>query len=239
MSLIQINNLHKTYNTSKDHVHALQGVTLEIEQGEFVAVMGPSGSGKSTLLSVLGGLSHPTQGSVVVDGIDLYALPTEQRADFRREYLGFVFQSFQLIPYLTVLENVMLPLVASAYSGQEKKKMAIDILERVGLRSKALRLSDELSGGEQQRVAVARALVNQPPIVLADEPTGNLDTRTSSEIMKLLQGLNQEGHTIIMVTHNSENLQYANRCIHLRDGQLNLQPEEMLPETAKKVSRLA
>lgn len=239
MSLIQINNLHKTYNTSKDRVHALQGVTLEIEQGEFVAVMGPSGSGKSTLLSVLGGLSHPTQGSVVVDGIDLYALPTEQRADFRREYLGFVFQSFQLIPYLTVLENVMLPLAVSAYSRQEKGGMAIDILERVGLRSKALRLSDELSGGEQQRVAVARALVNQPPIVLADEPTGNLDTLTSSEIMKLLQGLNQEGHTIIMVTHNSENLQYANRCILLRDGQLNLQPEEMLPETTNNVARLA
>lgn len=227
MSLIQINNLHKTYNTSNDRVHALQGVTLEIEQGEFVAVMGPSGSGKSTLLSVLGGLSHPTQGSVVVDGIDLYALPAERRADFRREYLGFVFQSFQLIPYLTVLENVMLPLAVSAYSGQEKKQMAIDILERVGLRSKALRLSDELSGGEQQRVAVARALVNQPPVILADEPTGNLDTLTSSEIMKLLQGLNQEGHTIIMVTHNSENTRYAHRSIHLRDGKLNLQPEAM------------
>lgn len=227
MSLIQINNLHKTYNTSKGRVHALQGVTLGIEQGEFVAVMGPSGSGKSTLLSVLGGLSHPTQGSVVVDGIDLYTLPAEQRADFRREYLGFVFQSFQLIPYLTVFENVMLPLAVSAYSRQEKGRMAIDILERVGLRSKALRLSDELSGGEQQRVAVARALVNQPPIILADEPTGNLDTLTSSEIMKRLQDLNREGHTIIMVTHNSENLQYAHRSIHLRDGKLNVQPEEI------------
>lgn len=221
MSLIQIENLHKVYNTSSDHVHALQGITLEIEQGEFVAVMGPSGSGKSTLLSVLGGLSHPTQGNVVVDGIDVYALSVERRADFRREYLGFVFQSFQLLPYLTIMENVMLPLSITPLSRAEKGRRAMDIIERVGLRSKALRLPDELSGGEQQRVAIARALVNQPPIILADEPTGNLDTFTSSEIMKLLQSLRQEGHTIIMATHNSENLPYANRSIHLQDGKLS------------------
>lgn len=230
MRLIQISNLHKVYNTSSDHVHALQGVTLDIEQGEFVAVMGPSGSGKSTLLSVLGGLSHPTEGNIVVDGIDVYALSVEQRADFRREYLGFVFQSFQLIPYLTVLENVMLPLAVGTFSRQEKGRRAIDILERVGLRSKALRLSDELSGGEQQRVAVARALVNQPPVILADEPTGNLDTVTSLEIMKLFQELHREGHTIIMVTHNAENTRYAHRSIHLRDGKLNLEPEEMFAD---------
>ncbi len=220
MSLIQIENLHKVYNTSSDHVHALRGITLEIEQGEFVAVMGPSGSGKSTLLSVLGGLSRPTQGNIVVDGIDVYALSVEQRADFRREYLGFVFQSFQLLPYLTILENVMLPLAITPLSRAEKGRRAIDIIERVGLRSKALRLPDELSGGEQQRVAIARALVHQPPIILADEPTGNLDTTTSGEIMELLQKLNDDGHTCIIVTHNPENIKYVDRCIRLRDGQL-------------------
>jgi putative ABC transport system ATP-binding protein len=229
MSLIQIENLHKVYNTSSDHVHALQGVTLDIEQGEFVAVMGPSGSGKSTLLSVLGGLSHPTEGNIVVDGIDVYALSVEQRADFRREYLGFVFQSFQLLPYLTIMENVMLPLSITSLSKAEKGRRAIDIIERVGLRSKALRLPDELSGGEQQRVAIARALVNQPPIILADEPTGNLDTATSEGIMELLQKLNDDGHTCIIVTHNPENIKYVDRCIHLRDGKL-LKDEIAVPQ---------
>ena len=222
MSLIQISDLKKVYSTGKEQVSALTHVSLEIAQREFVAIMGPSGSGKSTLLSVLGGLSHPTKGSVMVDGIDVYALSAERRADFRREYLGFVFQSFQLIPYLTVLENVMLPLAVSVYSRQEKRKMAIDILERVGLHSKAQRLPDELSGGEQQRAAVARALVNQPPIILADEPTGNLDSSTSEGIMLLLQKLNREGHTVIIVTHNPENVGYIHRCIQLRDGKLSL-----------------
>lgn len=221
MSFIQIQQLKKIYDTGREQVHALDGVSFEIAQGEFVGVMGPSGSGKSTLLSVLGGLSHPTEGKVTVDGIDVYALSVEQCADFRREYLGFVFQSFQLLPYLTILENVMLPLSITERSSRDQGSMAITILERVGLRSKAFRLPDELSGGEQQRVAIARALVNQPPIILADEPTGNLDSATSEEIMRLLQDLNGEGHTVIMVTHNPENLRYANRCIHLRDGRLN------------------
>lgn len=229
MNLIKIANLHKVYDTVKEHVCALRGVTLEIQQGEFVAVMGPSGSGKSTLLSVLGGLSHPTEGTVIVDGIDVYGLSVERRADFRREYLGFVFQSFQLIPYLTIMENVMLPLSITSLSRAEKGKRAIAIIEQVGLRSKALRLPDELSGGEQQRVAIARALVNQPPIILADEPTGNLDTLTSAEIMKLLQNLHHAEHTIIVVTHNSENLKYADRSIHLKDGNINLRPEEIFP----------
>ena len=220
MSLVQITDLHKVYNTSKEHVHALQAVTLEIEQGEFVAVMGPSGSGKSTLLTVLGGLSHPTQGKLTVDGIDVYSISVERRADFRREYLGFVFQSFQLIPYLTIIENTMLPLAVTSLSRTEKRKLGVDILGKVGLGFKAERLPDELSGGEQQRVAVARALVNQPPIILADEPTGNLDTGTSHEIMELFQNLNREGHTCIIVTHNPENAKYVGRCIHLRDGKL-------------------
>jgi putative ABC transport system ATP-binding protein len=220
MPLIQLHDIHKIYNTGREHVHALQDVSLGIDQGEFVAIMGPSGSGKSSLLSVLGGLSHPAKGKVIVDNIDVYALDVEKRADFRREYLGFVFQSFQLIPYLTIIENVMLPLVVTPLSRVEQGRMAIDILEKVGLRSKALRLPDELSGGEQQRVAIARALVNQPPIILADEPTGNLDTATSEAIMQLLQRLNAEGHTVIIVTHNPENVNYVDRCVHLRDGKL-------------------
>lgn len=221
MSLVLVRELKKVYNTGREHVPALDGVSFEIAQGEFIAIMGPSGSGKSTLLSVLGGLNHPTEGSVIADAINVYSLNVEQRADFRREYLGFVFQSFQLVPYLNILENVMLPLAITALTNKEQAAMAVAILEKVGLRSKAFRLPDELSGGEQQRVAIARALVNQPPIILADEPTGNLDTTTSEEIMKLLHGLNTEGHTVIMVTHNPDNLLYAHRCIHLKDGKLN------------------
>lgn len=221
MSFIRIERLEKIYNAVCEPVRALSEVSVDIGQGEFVAVMGPSGSGKSTFLSILGGLSHPTAGTISVDGIDVYSLSSERLADFRREYLGFVFQSFQLIAYLTVRENVMLPLAVASLSKSEKTNMADDILAKVGLASKALRLPDELSGGEQQRLAIARALVNQPLIILADEPTGNLDTATSKEIMGLLQDLNGEGHTVIMVTHNPENLRYAHRRIHLRDGRLN------------------
>ncbi|MBM2840606.1 MAG: transporter related protein [Bacteroidetes bacterium] len=218
MSLIQVSNLHKVYNTGRERVHALGGISFEISQGEFIAIIGPSGSGKSTLLALLGGLSHPAEGKVIVDEIDVYSLPVERLADFRREYLGFVFQSFQLIPYLTIIENVMLPLAVSSLSRGEKRGMAREIIEKVGLRSKELRLPDELSGGEQQRVAIARALVNGPPIVLADEPTGNLDSATSEEIMELLGSLTARGHTIVIVTHNPENLKYVRRCIRLRDG---------------------
>jgi putative ABC transport system ATP-binding protein len=183
--------------------------------------MGPSGSGKSTLLSMLGGLSHPNEGGIFVDEIDIYSLPAEQLADFRREYVGFVFQSFHLIPYLTVAENTMLPLTVTGYSSTDQKSMAGAILERVGLTSKTNRLPDELSGGEQQRVAIARALINQPPMILADEPTGNLDTATSEEIMRLFQSLHSEGQTIIMVTHNQENVKYVQRCVNLRDGRID------------------
>jgi putative ABC transport system ATP-binding protein len=219
-AFLQLESLNKAYKTGQEEVHALQGVNLRIEKEEFVAIMGPSGSGKSTLLSVIGGLSHPNSGRVMVDEIDIFTLSTEKLADFRREYLGFVFQSFNLIPYLTVAENVMLPLAATSFTNPEQLSMAGSILERVGLSTKARRLPDELSGGEQQRVAVARALINQPPIILADEPTGNLDTTTSGEIMKLLRGLNVDGHTVLMVTHNPENLRYADRCVHLMDGQV-------------------
>ena len=157
----------------------------------------------------------------MIDDIPIYKLPIEKLADFRREYLGFIFQSFQLIPYLTVIENVMLPLSITRISNKEQEKMAGEILGKVGLKVKAKRLPDQLSGGEQERVAIARALVNAPPILLADEPTGNLDTKTGKEIMDLFKSLNEEGQTIIMVTHNPENLRFAKRCIYLRDGRLS------------------
>jgi putative ABC transport system ATP-binding protein len=156
----------------------------------------------------------------VVDDIPIYKLPLEKLADFRREYLGFIFQSFQLIPYLTVIENVMLPLSITEKSNREQMKMAEEILEKVGLKVKAKRLPDQLSGGEQERVAIARALVNSPPILMADEPTGNLDTRTGKEIMELFKRLNEEGQTIIMVTHNPENTTYSSRTVSLRDGRV-------------------
>jgi putative ABC transport system ATP-binding protein len=199
---------------------ALVDVDLNIERGEFISVMGPSGSGKSTLLTILGGLNHPTKGDVVVDDIPIYSLPLEKLADFRREYLGFIFQSFQLIPYLTVIENVMLPLSITQRTNREQVKMAEEILERIGLRGKGRRLPDQLSGGEQERVAIARALVNSPPILMADEPTGNLDSKTGKEIMDLFKSLNGEGQTIVMVTHNPENMAFSTRTLFLKDGRV-------------------
>jgi putative ABC transport system ATP-binding protein len=219
-SLIEIKNLSKIYESGEERVTVLGGVSLTIERGEFISVMGPSGSGKSTLLSVLGGLNHPTEGEVVVDEIPIYKLPLEKLADFRREYLGFIFQSFQLIPYLTVIENVMLPLAITERSNQEQLNLAEEILEKMGLEGKRKRLPDQLSGGEQERVAIARALVNSPPILLADEPTGNLDSRTGREMMGLFKSLNEEGQSIIMVTHNPESIAFSSRTVHLRDGKV-------------------
>ena len=221
MSLIDIKNLSKTYESGGECAMALVEVDLNMDKGEFISVMGPSGSGKSTLLTILGGLNHPSRGEVMIDGIPIYKLSLEKLADFRREYLGFIFQSFQLIPYLTVIENVMLPLSITGRPNREQEKMSEEILEKVGLKAKAKRLPDQLSGGEQERVAIARALVNSPPILLADEPTGNLDTRTGKEIMDLFKRLNEEGQTIIMVTHNPENMAYSTRTIFLKDGKVN------------------
>lgn len=218
MSLIKISNLVKTYEGGEGRVTALGGVNLEIAEGEFLAMVGPSGSGKSTLLSILGAINPPTSGKVIIDDIDIYELSNEKRADFRSEYLGFVFQQFQLIPYLTAIENVMLPLAITSYSSREQSEMAERVLERVGLGNKLERLPNQLSGGEQERVAIARAIVNEPPILFADEPTGSLDTKTGEEIMELFKALNEEGQTIIMVTHNLETLKYASRAIFIRDG---------------------
>lgn len=220
MSLIEMRALSKSYETGGEQVPALRDVNLSIERGEFASVMGPSGSGKSTLLTILGGLSHPTEGEVRVDDISIYGLPLEKLADFRREYVGFVFQSFQLIPYLTVIENVLLPLSITDTPNLEQHKIADRLLGRIGLTGKGGRLPDQLSGGEQERVAIARALVNSPPILLADEPTGNLDSKMGKEIMELFKVLNDEGQTIVMVTHNPENMAFSTRTIHLKDGRL-------------------
>jgi putative ABC transport system ATP-binding protein len=220
MNYIHADKLVKQYGTGEATVTAVGGVSFQIEEGEFVAIMGESGSGKSTLLSMLGGLNAPTSGRFHVKGIEVYGLTSDERADFRKKSIGFVFQNFHLLPYLTLAENVMLPLAIENVSRKEKFSAATDALARVGLHSKATRLPNQISGGEQERVAIARAIVNRPPIILADEPTGNLDTRTGAEVMKLLALLNQEGTTVIMVTHSNEYSHYARRLIRLSDGQL-------------------
>jgi putative ABC transport system ATP-binding protein len=220
MGYIKAKDLKKNYGAGDSLVPAVRGISFEIEQGDFVAVMGESGSGKSTILSMLGALNTPTSGSLTADGMDIYKLTGDQRADFRREFLGFVFQSFNLVPYLTLAENVMLPLVTIRASRRRKRAMAVEALKRVGLEGKEERLPSQISGGEQERVAVARAIVNEPPILLADEPTGNLDSKTSKEIMGLLKKLNAEGMTIIMVTHSAENARSAKHILKVFDGLL-------------------
>ena len=220
MSLIQIENLTRHYTSGHETVEALRGIDLAIEAGEFITIMGQSGSGKSTLLSVLGGMNHPTAGEVQMAGVSIYRLAGEKLADFRAENLGFVFQSFHLIPYLTAVENVMLPLAIVKMKTAVKRERAAAALARVGLGGKLERLPNQLSGGEQERVAIARAIVNDPHILLADEPTGNLDSATSDEVMALFRQLNGGGQTIVMVTHNPENGRYADRSITLKDGKV-------------------
>ena len=228
---IEVRGLVKTFTGDGAPVQAVRGLDLVVPEGAFLGVMGQSGSGKSTFLAMLGGLTHPTAGSIAVDGIDLYALPGEKLADFRREYLGFVFQAFNLVPYLTALENVTLPLAVKKMPAAAKRERALEVLERVGLAGRAGHLPGKLSGGEQERVAIARALVNEPPLILADEPTGALDTETTVEIMDLFAGLHREGNTIVMVTHNPEIQSYFDRTIVLRDGRLDCDLPRCAPHT--------
>lgn len=215
-TLVKMENLAKIYKGSEGEVAALKKADLEINKGEFIAIMGPSGSGKSTLLSILGAMNPPSHGKLIIDGIDVYSLSQEKQADFRKEYLGFVFQQLQLIPYLTALENTMLPLVVAKTSN--KNKMALEALKKVGLDTKANRLPNQLSGGEQARVAVARAIVNEAALILADEPTGNLDSENSENILELFCKLKKDGHTIVIVTHNPEDACYAERTVRIKDG---------------------
>mgnify|MGYP006286521687 CR=1 FL=1 len=220
MSYILAKDLVKHYGRGEGVVEAVKGITFAIDPGEFVAVMGESGAGKSTVLSIMGAMNAPTAGQYTVDGINVYDLTTEKQADFRREFLGFVFQSFHLIPYLTVLENVLVPLTIVKARTKEKAVMAEEALTRVGLSGKADRLPSQISGGEKERVAIARAIVNDPPVLMADEPTGNLDSKTSKTVMDLLNELNNAGMTIVMVTHSYDCAAYARRILHMADGRL-------------------
>ena len=216
--MIAVNDVTKSYIIGGNLVNALHDVSLEISEGDFMAVTGPSGSGKSTLLYTLGGLLTPNTGRVLVNESDIYSLNQRMRAKFRRDNVGFIFQTFELLPYLTALENVMLPLSIDGVSGWEQEDRAYDSLEKVGLDERADHKPTELSGGEQQRVAVARGLVNEPKILLADEPTGSLDQKTGDGIMGLLSDLNEEGQTIVFVTHDQSRTVIANKVIGMIDG---------------------
>lgn len=221
--LIEAMGLSKVYGSGEVAVHALRGVDLQVRRGEFVAIMGPSGSGKSTLLNLLGCLDRPTEGRYILDGEDVSRMSRTALADVRNRKVGFVFQSYNLLPRLTALQNVMLPLLynrSERLSAEERRRRAVAALEAVGLSERLHHRPNALSGGEQQRVAIARALVNRPAILLADEPTGNLDTRSGREVLALLGELHRQGATILMVTHDAEASAYAARVIHLRDGEI-------------------
>jgi len=214
--MIKIKDIVKTYQSGNVETKALKGVSFEIKKGEFIAVMGPSGSGKSTLMHIMGCLDAPTNGTYILDGDDVSQLKDDDLAEIRKNKIGFVFQFFNLLPRTTVLKNVILPLKYAKIKNAED--IAKKALESVGLGSKLFSKSNEISGGETQRVAIARSLVNNPAIILADEPTGNLDTQTGKEVMAIFQNLNQKGHTIIVITHESHIAEYARRVIRLRDG---------------------
>ncbi|MCM3571030.1 ABC transporter ATP-binding protein [Neobacillus mesonae] len=218
--MIQINNMSKTYQLGGETVHALNNVSLEINKGEFLAIIGPSGSGKSTLMNMLGCLDHPDQGSYLLDGKEIGKMTDNQLAAIRNQKIGFIFQNFNLLSKLTALENVELPLIYAGASAGERHKRAMDSLNKVGLKERAGHLPAQLSGGQQQRVAIARALAGQPAILLADEPTGALDSKTSKEILKLMQQLNELGHTIILITHDLEIAKQAKRMVSIQDGEL-------------------
>jgi putative ABC transport system ATP-binding protein len=220
-AVIRLENVYKTYDLGEVQVHALRGISLEIHAGEFVAVMGASGSGKSTLMNILGCLDKPTKGHYFLDGIDVSGMEKSDLARIRNHKLGFVFQGFNLLSRTSALENVELPTIYAGISLEERESRAKESLERVGLADRAHHHPSQLSGGQQQRVAIARALVNRPSILLADEPTGNLDSRTSVEIMDILQRLNKDaGLTVALVTHEPDIAQYAKRVLEFRDGKI-------------------
>ncbi len=220
MLAFRTENLEMSFQMGGITVGALRGVSLDVEEGEFVSIVGTSGSGKSTLLNLVGGLMKPTSGKVYVKGEDLSRMDENQLALFRRQYIGFVFQSFNLVNTLTALENVELPLVFSNIGASERDKRVKKLLKDFGLEDRLTHKPAELSGGQQQRVSMARAIINNPEIILADEPTGNLDTRTSQEIMEVLYNLNKRGQTFLVVTHDMDVAHYGNRIVYLTDGQI-------------------
>lgn len=217
-SIIQLSNIAKAYKIGTEVIHALRSVSLDIYKNEYVALMGPSGSGKSTLMNVLGCLDSPTGGKYILNGISVAQMLDNELAEVRNKEIGFVFQSFNLLPRSTALDNVMLPLVYAGYNKADRLKRGKEVLEQVGLGDRIMHKPNELSGGQRQRVAIARALVNRPAIILADEPTGNLDSKTSIEIMGLLEEIHKNGNTIILVTHEEDIAQHAHRIVRLKDG---------------------
>ncbi|MCM3904365.1 MAG: ABC transporter ATP-binding protein [Pyrinomonadaceae bacterium] len=219
--VIQLNHIHKTYTMGDVDVHALRGVSLTIRQGEFVAIMGASGSGKSTTMNIIGCLDRPTRGSYILDGQDVSEMSKDERADIRCEKIGFVFQGFNLLSRTSALENVELPMLYAGLDSAERHRRALEALAAVGLAGREQNHPNQLSGGQQQRVAVARSLVNDPALILADEPTGNLDSRTSVEVMEIFQRLNSErGITLVLVTHEPDIAQYAQRVVVFKDGKI-------------------
>ena len=217
---LRTENLRKVFTTDVVETHALNGVSIDIHDGEFVAIMGPSGCGKSTLLNILGMLDTPTEGIYMLDGREVSTLKEDERTAYRRGKIGFVFQSFNLIEELNVAENVGLPLGYLGIKGEKRRKLVAETLERMGISHRATHHPNQLSGGQQQRVAIARAVVCKPGLVLADEPTGNLDSKNGIEVMELLRELNREGTTVVMVTHSQRDASYADRIINLFDGQI-------------------
>ena len=221
MNVIELIDVHKVYRTAYYEVHALNGVTMAVRKGEFVAIMGPSGSGKSTLLNIIGCLDKPTKGKVVINGVETSKLSDRELTDLRRNSIGFIFQQYNLIPTLTALENVELPMIFKGINKKERERRARELLEIVGLKKEMDRKPTELSGGQQQRVAIARALANNPLILLCDEPTGNLDTRTGKAVMEIISRLNEErGVTVVLVTHDLTLSDYADRVVRIRDGRI-------------------
>jgi putative ABC transport system ATP-binding protein len=233
--LIHIDHITKTYLLGEVEVHALRGVSVSVERGEFVAIMGASGSGKSTFMNILGCLDKPTKGTYVLEDIDVGRLSRDELARIRNNKIGFVFQGFNLLSRTSAIENVELPLFYSTMSNKLRREKAFEALRRVGLEERAHHHPNQLSGGQQQRVAIARALVNDPSIVLADEPTGNLDSRTSVEVMGIFQDLNDNGITIILVTHEPDIAQFAKRHIIFRDGKIRADKMNPVPKIASEV----
>lgn len=221
MEIIKLINVCKSYIIGNNKIEVLKNINLEIEKGDFLSILGPSGSGKSTLLHIIGCLDKPNKGKVIIDGMDISKLSEDELAEIRREKIGFVFQFYYLFPYLNAIENVMLPMLLKGISRKKAEEKAAKLLNLVGLEeSRFYNKPNQLSGGQQQKVAIARSLANNPKILLADEPTGNLDSKSSKEVMETFKNINEEGTTIIMVTHNIELTKYSNRTIKIKDGRI-------------------